>query len=89
MRQLLTEAIKSLIAFAVRSETSVDDSATRSLMILYVSEQPMLLNVPDNFGKDDVTSVRQGAVLHKKTAAGDGDDHGVKEKGAFQRTKPL
>lgn len=82
MRQLLTDLIKSLIALVAKSGVSIDGDDTGYFIVLCVSEQPVLLSVPDELNDDDFASFRRSAVLDEKTAAAGGDDHAFKkEKG--------
>lgn len=78
--ELHTDANKSLIAVIARSKASGAGSDTRCLTGFYFLEQPVLLNVADELGDDDVAGAWQGAVLDIKTAAAAGDDHGFKIK---------
>lgn len=79
VRQLLTDASKSLIALFARSKVNGDGGSRRYLTILYVYEQPVLLKFLDQLGEDDVAGARQGVALHKKTAADNDGDHAVKK----------
>lgn len=79
MGQLLTDAIKSFVALAARSEANGDDDNTWHLATLFVSQQPKLLNVSDGLGGDDVTGAWPGDVLDKGLAAALGGDHAVKK----------
>lgn len=80
VRQLLTSTSQSLIAVIVRSKVSGDGCDTDYLTILYFFEQPVLLNVSDELGDDDVQSAWQGAVLDGKVAQADGGDHTVRKR---------
>lgn len=79
VRQRLTDASKRIIEPVARSEAIRNGVDTKYLTIFYVSEQPMLLIVLGKRSSDDVAGVRQGAVLEKKAAAADGDNHALKE----------
>lgn len=54
-----------------------------SLKISYAFDRPVLLNVSEELGDDDVGSVREDAVLDDMSAASDGGDHAVKNKRSF------
>lgn len=63
VRQLLTDVSRSLTALVARSKQSTDGENTGYLSILYLLEQPVLLNVYSELGDDDKASARQGPIL--------------------------
>lgn len=82
MRQLSADASKSLIALIARSEAIGDRNDTSHMSLLYVLEDPVLLNVPDKLSEGDVMGVWQGAVLDKRASAADSSEYAVKKRGS-------
>lgn len=78
VRKLRTNANQSPIALVPRNETSGEVRITRYLKIFYVLGQSMILNALEMLRADDVSGVRQGAVLDEKAAAKDGRDCAVR-----------
>lgn len=84
MRQLLTDASRSLIALRTSNKAISDGGNTEYLTTLYVLNQPVLLNVSDEPGDDNAAGVWQGMVLGKTTAAAEGENHAVKKRESFR-----
>lgn len=80
MQQLLTDTSQSLILVVGRFLASRDGDDTGYFAMFYVSEQSVLLNVPDEFGDNIVASARQGLVLNEKPSAADSGDYAFKEE---------
>lgn len=51
------------------------------MTIFYDPKQPVLLNVSDELGDDNIAGVRQGALLDEKAAAVDGCENVFKKRG--------
>lgn len=77
MRQLLTDADKSLLALFAENEVSGGGSDPDYSTTIYDPEQPVLLNTLDELGDEDVAGAWESVILGKKMAAADSGDYAV------------
>lgn len=89
VQKLRTEAKKSLIAVIAKNGASGDGKNTGHLTVLYVIEQPVLLNVLDELSNNDVVGVRQGAFLNVEATSAEAGDCEEKNKEEFSDGQSL